>query len=259
MVFRVPGQITATRFNMNARQLFYLFSKMLGPTPLHPQFFSRRFLRRQVKKNAGRVTGVIADLGCGFKPYQRYFKTARYMGLDYPSTAVAVQSGRADLFGDLTDLPFKTAGLDGVLCTQVLEHIMEPARALSEISRVLNPGGILLLSAPFFYPLHDEPHDYYRFSPHGLNHLLTDADLEVIEITHQGGYIAMAGEFLNLFLLHKLSNLYSKGGAQLVLGLILTPFILVCAVINNLSSLLLSLLDRERRFVMNYFVLAKKS
>ena len=69
----------------------------------------------------------------------------------------------------------------------------------------------------------------------------------------------MAGEFLNLFLLHKLSNLYSKGGAQLVLGLILTPFILVFAVINNLTSLLLSLLDREQRFVMNYFVLAKKS
>jgi SAM-dependent methyltransferase len=243
---------------MDARQLFYLFSKILGPTPLHPQFFSRRFLRRQVKKNSGRISGVIADLGCGFKPYQRYFKKARHVGLDYPSTALAVQSGRADLFGDLTDLPFKTACLDGVLCTQVLEHIAEPSRALSEIHRVLKPGGILLLSAPFFYPLHDEPHDYYRFSHHGLNHLLTSADLEMTEITHQGGYIAMAGEFLNLFLLHKMSNLTSKGGARLVLGLILTPFILVFALIINLSSLLLSQLDRERRFVMNYFVLAKK-
>lgn len=243
---------------MNPRKVYTLLSKFLGTTPLHPQYFSKHFLDRQVRGNADQIQGVIADLGCGLKPYSKHFKNTKYIGLDYPTTSVAVLSCEADVYGDLTRLPFGDEYLDGVLCTQVLEHIKDPMKAAFEIRRVLKPGGTLLMSVPFFYPLHDEPHDYYRFSKYALASMLSRVGLKVVEIIPQGGFFPMAGEFLNLYLIHKISKLYTAGRLKLSIGILLTFFFLVFAAINNLICMPLSFMDRERRFVMNYFIIAKR-
>jgi SAM-dependent methyltransferase len=239
------------------RNIYTGLSKLLGRTPLHPQFFSKSFLNKQVHRNAGCIQGIVADLGCGLKPYRNYFENSKYIGLDFPSTSVARLSNEADIYGDLAQLPFCDNCLDGVLCTQVLEHVQDPMKAILEIKRVLKPDGILLLSVPFFYPLHDEPHDYFRFSKNGLRTMLSRAELEVLEITPQGGFFPLAGELLNLYFIHKLSKLYTSGTLKLTLGIILTLPFLIFSVINNLSCLTLSILDQERRFTMNYFIVAK--
>jgi ubiquinone/menaquinone biosynthesis C-methylase UbiE len=53
---------------------------------------------------------------------------------------------------DMTCLPFEDAGFDLVICSEVLEHILDEQTAVREIMRVLKPGGTLVVSVPRYYP-----------------------------------------------------------------------------------------------------------
>jgi hypothetical protein len=83
---------------------------------------------------------------------------------------------------------------------QVLEHTPAPATLIGEMRRVLAPDGLLILSAPFQFKLHEEPHDYFRYSPHGLRTLCEAAGLEVLETMPQGSLWTVLGQKLNSYL-----------------------------------------------------------
>lgn len=72
---------------------------------------------------------------------------------------------------DLTKLAFEEGRFDTVFALEVLEHVKEPGRAVEEISRVLRADGKAIISTPFLYPIHEAPHDYFRFTKYGLRHL----------------------------------------------------------------------------------------
>jgi SAM-dependent methyltransferase len=78
------------------------------------------------------------------------------------------------LLADAHRLPFAGATFERVLSIEVLEHLCDPVRAIDEMRRVLAPGGLLLLTTRFTYPLHSEPHDYFRYTEHGLRHLFRE-------------------------------------------------------------------------------------
>lgn len=63
---------------------------------------------------------------------------------------------------------------DVIVMMEVLEHIPDPSMAMAELKRILKPGGMLLGSTPFLFPIHDAPHDYYRYTIYGLKHLLRE-------------------------------------------------------------------------------------
>lgn len=77
-----------------------------------------------------------------------------------------------DVVGDLCLLPIATHSLDAVIALEVLEHVRNPIAACSEIARVLKPNGVIILSTPFIFPIHDNPYDYYRYTKYGLKDLL---------------------------------------------------------------------------------------
>jgi len=89
-------------------------------------------------------------------------------------------------------LRFDDASFDCVICTEVLEHCPEPRNTLAEVSRVLRRGGHVFLTTPSLRPLHEMPHDYFRFTPSGITQLATSAGLEVRTIRPKGEYIAVA-------------------------------------------------------------------
>jgi SAM-dependent methyltransferase len=140
--------------------------------------------------------GRLLDLGCGMKPYRKTFggEVNRWIGLDFPSTP----SGRsaADVFGSASDIPFGASTFDTILSTQVLEHVARPGTVLQEVHRVLRPGRHLLLTAPQTNPLHEEPHDYFRYTCYGLRSLMEQAGLDVVEVRPLGGAIATVGQMI---------------------------------------------------------------
>lgn len=72
---------------------------------------------------------------------------------------------RPDVVADAERLPIRGRSVDGVLCSEVLEHVPYPARLVSEFHRVLRPRGLAVMSAPFLVPFHADPGDHWRLLP----------------------------------------------------------------------------------------------
>lgn len=154
---------------------------------------------------APHASGRLLDVGCGDKPYEHLFTpyVSEYIGVEYDesySASSAGSRGKADVVYKGDRMPFEDASFDTVLNVQVLEHTSRPAELLHEIARVLKPGGLLIISVPFSFRLHEEPHDYFRYSPHGLRELCARAGLELGSVEPQGGLWSLLAHKVNSYL-----------------------------------------------------------
>lgn len=141
---------------------------------------TRPRLRSFLEKH--RSAGRTLDIGCGNAVYGDLFPNRVTVDIERrPGIAV-------DVIGDAHNLStFPNDTFDIVLCTEVLEHLHTPAKAIDEFGRVLKPGGMLLLTTRFIFPLHDTPHDYYRYTKYGLRYLLRD--FENVEVTEEASTV----------------------------------------------------------------------
>lgn len=122
-----------------------------------------------LKKYADKKTNLkILEIGSGKKSYRKLFKNC-----DFLSTDIKKIPG-VDETADVTHLKYKTNRFDIVLCLSVLDDIFDFNRAISEIHRVLRPSGQAVIYTPFAYPLHDTPHDYWRFTEHALKKIFSE-------------------------------------------------------------------------------------
>lgn len=164
--------------------------------------FPLETVRRALSRKLTRVTldrfiaahasgGLTLDLGAQAGPYASLFP--RRVGLDlHAAPGIAV-------VGDARHLPVRTDTFDVVVCTEMLEHVQEPQAAVDEMWRVLKPGGMLVLTTRFLFPIHDAPHDYFRFTKYGLRHLLRRFEIhELQEETDSLGTIAILVQRLGM-------------------------------------------------------------
>jgi SAM-dependent methyltransferase len=128
------------------------------------------------------LQGCILELGSGQETWPHDVFCGTYSGNCFYRSDISVggfgrqeAASRNDLamLCDATNIGVRTASLDGVLCSEVLEHVPAYQLALSEIARVLKPGGRLLITSPFLYLIHGEQ-DYWRFTPNGFKLLLRE-------------------------------------------------------------------------------------
>lgn len=161
----------------------------------------KKLLRRSIERYSEEITGKTIDLGCGQKPYRYALDSSSYIGLDSEIKVTPDIVSKAD------KLPFKDERFDSAVCFEVLEHLMEPELCITEASRVLKKDGKLLLTVPFMWALHYEPHDYWRFTPYSLKILLNNNGFKIISIERIGGlFSATISRYIDVFS-RKMENL----------------------------------------------------
>lgn len=219
-----------------------LFPKLRGlmqaliSTPFHPQWHNHR-LDRRFNLNLQILPGDLLDVGAGNGKLKEILPdTTNYIGLDYPVTVAKGYTGVISVYGDGMALPFKDGSFDTVAMLDVLEHIPDAAKAFQESARVLRPGGELIIKVPFLYPLHDRPHDFHRWTSHGLRRL---AELQGMRVKYCG-YFGEPGESLAL-----IANLGLCTGILTAMEkrkycVLFAPFIMVLVPLINVFGYVIS-------------------
>lgn len=96
-----------------------------------------------------------------------------------------------DLVCDITAIPEPNESFDAILCSEVFEHLPDPLKALDEFSRLLKPGGILILTAPFASLVHFAPYHYSSgFSRYWYEYHLPNRGYEITELSANGDWFS---------------------------------------------------------------------
>jgi SAM-dependent methyltransferase len=160
------------------------------------QGLHQRYITEFLARALDGETGKVLDVCCGVKPYRRLAAgAATWIGLDWPAGGQAAP----DVRGDALRLPFRDAVVDAVVCSEALEHLPDPFGALTEIARVLKPGGRALVTVPFAIGLHEAPRDFFRYTPYGLQELCRRAGL-VVE--HEARFGSVVSSLASTLLRH---------------------------------------------------------
>jgi SAM-dependent methyltransferase len=213
----------------------------------HEQFLSSFRHRRTVTAELKKFEGLfVLDVGCGEQPYRMLLgPSCRYVGIDvearHPQTLAIVPGHRWPVEG-----PF-----DVVLCTQVIEHVAKIRNFCEEIDRVLAPGGKLLVSVPFLYPIHDND-DYRRLTPAGVSQLFPCWPIE--KVTTFGGI----GSTLALLLNTWIDNVLCFTLPRRVVKGIIFPILLPLHALLNVTALAVDSIDRTGRYFHNSLVVLRK-
>ena len=187
---------------------------------------------------------LVLDAGAGEMRHSQYFRRQRYIGVDLGVGDSAWDYGRLDAIADLTSLPFPARCFDAAINIVTLEHVKHPAAALQEMERTLAVGGRALIIVPHEWEVHQSPHDYFRYTRHGMAYLIESAGFGEYTIEAVGGYFRL--------LARRLLN-----GLQFFPGL-LFPIAALFLVPPALVLPLFDSLDRERNFTLGYICIARK-
>jgi SAM-dependent methyltransferase len=184
--------------------------------------------------------GRILDLGCGVKPYASFYEPhfTHCVAADY-----APRRPDISLCVDAQSLPFADASFDAVLFSEVVEHVPRPADAIMEIGRVLRPGGMLVLSWPMHYSLHEIPWDYSRLTEFGMDSLCRAAGLEIVWLRRRGDAFAVSFEIVS----HLMRGLAESMRRLPGIGRLLRPVAALTDLLLAVATRLLYGLERDAR------------
>jgi SAM-dependent methyltransferase len=195
----------------------------------------QRFLAPRLSQ----LNGALLDVGCGEMPFRTLLGPgASYTGIDVP---------RADAFGmrqnpdivafDGRKIPFPDASFDNLLCTEVLEHVEDPSGLITEMLRVLRPGGALLATVPFSARVHHAPYDFHRFTRFRLAALFKG--FAQVEVEERGDDLAVIA---NKFVVVAARLVRPRPIVSLLwrlpLILVLIPIVLIALLVAHLSMFL---------------------
>lgn len=205
--------------------------------PFHPQWFTRKEPQLLQLLRNNKDGDLILDIGCADKWIQQHLPPeVGYIGLDYPSTSTNLYKTLPDVFGNAERLPFASSSINKIYFLDVLEHIENPAMALSEARRVLRTDGEIVVRIPFLYPIHDAPIDFTRFTMFGLQSVIKKCGLELMQATAIGHPFETTALLRNLAYSKALLDLIVKRNPLCLIGVILPLYFFV----NNTFSFLMA-------------------
>ena len=217
-----------------------------------PIYLTNKFLFSELDKAIQKyASGNLLDIGCGNKPYKIFFenKIESYTGCDI------IQSDRneVDIICPATDIPLPDNCKDTVFTTQVIEHVADHQKLLSEAYRILKPGGYIILSGPMYWEHHEQPFDFFRFTSFGFDYIFTKCGFKEIQIIPCGGKWALTGQvILNSFR----SSFNNKSFSRRLFKVVYT--LLGIKYIINIGCSYLDKIDKDYSATLNFVVIARK-
>lgn len=163
----------------------------------------------------------LLDAGCGTQPYRKWCAHLDYVGQDFggydgsgDSKAIhpdGFSYGDLDIVSDVTEIPEPDESFDVILCSEVIEHIPEPSRAISEFSRLLKKNGKLILTAPFCSITHYSPYHFCTgFNRYWYQHHLEKNGFHIVDCLANGNFFEYVAQEVNR--INSVARTYSKGG-----------------------------------------------
>lgn len=136
----------------------------------------------------------VLDVGAGSGHYREIFCEQQYLAIDrgYEQSNIAGLT----VVADIAAIPFAANTMDAAICLEVLEHVQEPKAILSEIYRVVRPGGQVMVSTPFCFGEHMQPYDFFRYTRFELAEIFVDTGFNVLSIQPRGGYFTLLAYLL---------------------------------------------------------------
>jgi SAM-dependent methyltransferase len=195
-------------------------------------------LIRQTAPLAGSGAPIALDVGCGTSPYRRLVEDR---GFVLKTIDIDAETS-PNYIGSIEETGLPDACVSLVICTQVLEHLIDPGRGLKEIFRILVPGGHLIASAPHVWFYHPHPSDNWRFTQEGLVRLVVAAGFEPQKLLSQGGGSVLSYFQIVNFLLFGAIGRFGAG----------------IYALNNMAARLGDRLIRNDLFCINFALLARK-
>jgi SAM-dependent methyltransferase len=224
-----------------------------NPGISHPLYLIRKNLYTAISKFAPQLTGRLMDFGCGLKPYEHLFTADEYIGVDFEGEGETYAKEKVDVFYDGRSLPFPDNHFDSVFSSEVFEHIFNLPEIITELKRVIKPGGRILVTCPFSFGEHETPADYARYTSFAMKHMFTNNGFRIIAFEKTGGNIEAITQlrivYWNLHILSVLKNIP-------VIRLLSRKFFFST---NNVAARILSkILPFRQDLYLNNILLAEK-
>jgi len=152
-----------------------------------PTFFVVKHLKKFIYDSIARYVSAsksVLDVGCGEQPMRGLIEKygGAYIGVDISQN----QQGSVAVISSINKVSFHNSTFDLILCTEVLEHVSDTYSLFFELSRLLRPGGIIILTSPFAFSLHEEPYDYVRVTPYQIIECAKKSNLEIVDLKTSG-------------------------------------------------------------------------
>ena len=207
-----------------------------------------------IEKASKGLEGIhVLDAGAGDQRYAKHFSLCMYESCDHPGMEFNI-CDRHSFYCDLIEIPRPANHYDLILCSQVLEHVPEPARIIKELYRILKPGGQLILTVPQCSGLHMVPYNYFNFLEYGLRFLCETSGFKALKICPLGGIFFLLGKCVDQVFLVLLERIIPSSNAKSYIHKIF----LYLMIPVNLLLYLLDKLDLEKKWTLNYGLIAIK-
>ena len=226
---------------------------------IDPHYLGVHAIGKLMKRYAPQMRGRFLDVGCGERPYDSLLKdrVEFHCALDYgPGRAQRGIRKPIDVNADALALPFAAATFDTVMSHSVIEHVVDPFVYISELSRVLKPGGRLYLSGPGICPVHSGPYDFFRLTEYAYRHYLALNKLAIERIEYVGFTGTVLARFLGMALLYRIWQ--RAGILGRALRILLLQLLHFAVTVLNLLGALLNWAVRDPADCPHYFIVAVK-
>ena len=216
---------------------------------VNPYFIIRYNLFKGIRKfSKSFISGKLLDFGCGSKPYKSFFKVDEYIGLDTYNSGHSHENENIDVLYDGKKIPFDDNTFDYIFSSEVLEHVFNINDTMLELNRVLKTNGKMLITLPFIWGEHEQPHDFARYTSFGLKSILEKNGFEILQQVKTTTFIETVFQNLTAYLYHTAV----PKGLRTVLTLILI------APLNLLGIFFGKILPNDKTHYLNNIMLCVK-